>query len=67
MRQPSAIARFLACFRKPQPNMEFWTKESQGGNHYVNDRFDGGQTNMIAVANNGPAVLTRAEFNAPPN
>jgi hypothetical protein len=57
---------FLGLF--PQSAVQYGIQDtgSQGGNRYVNDSFDGGQTNMIAVDNNGPAVLTRAEF-APAN
>jgi hypothetical protein len=57
---------FLGLF--PQTAVQYGIQDtgSQGGNRYVNDSFDGGQTNMIAVDNNGPAVLTRAEF-APAN
>jgi hypothetical protein len=53
---------FLGLFPQTATQYGILDQGSQGGNRYVNDSFDGGQTNMIAVANNGPAVLTRAEF-----
>jgi len=38
---------------------------SQGGNHYINDKFDGGQTYTLAVEPSVASVITRADFAFP--
>jgi hypothetical protein len=40
---------------------------SQGGNRYIDNSFDGGQSNMLPIGNTGALALGRCVFDSPAN